>query len=174
MSKEMLSGKSDANRARSVGSTIVVEENKREERGGRLLLLLIAIGLGAVVLTSITVLAPASFYSYVGSPGSINDSGNGAAAAIPSDLASSIKARDGEGIVIEDNGVTKSGTMTITGYSDDEYDVGSQCWIDSLPLFCSGNSVTIWGVPPGPHSFTIVEPSNEETIVPAFTWNVSK
>jgi hypothetical protein len=174
MSKEMLSGKSDANRAGSVGSTIVVEENKREERGGRLLLLLIAVGLGAVVLTSITVLAPSSFYSYVGSPGSINDSGDDAAAAIPTALASSIKATDGEGIVIEDNGVTKSGTMTITGYSNNnKYHVGLQCWIDSLPLFCSGDSLTISGLPHGPHSVTIVEPSSEETIIRAFSWNIS-
>ena len=175
MSKEMLSGKSDANRAGSVGSTIVVEENKREERGGRLLLLLIAIGLGAVVLTSITVLAPASFYGYVRSPGSINDSVDDAAAAIPTALASSVKATDGEGIVIQNNGVTKSGTMTITGYSNNnKYQVGLQCWIDSLPLFCSGDSVTISGVPPGLHSFAIVEPNSEETIVPAFSWNVSQ
>jgi hypothetical protein len=172
MSKEMLPGKSDANRAGSMESTIVVEEKKKiGEGGGRLPSFLIAVGLGAVVLTSISVLAPASFYGYVGSPGSINDSGDGVA-AIPTGLAPSIKAIDGEGIVIENNGVTKSSTMTITGYSEKEYVVGLQCWIDSLPLFCSGDSVTISGLPLGLHSFTIVEPGSEETIVPAFSWTI--
>lgn len=171
----MLPVKSSANRAGSTESTIVVEEKKkRGEGGGRLPLFLIAVGLGALALTSITVLAPASFYGYVESPGRINDSGDGAAAApISTDLAPSIKARDGEGIVIEDNGVTKSGTMTITGYSVNEYDVGLQCWIDSLPLFCSGNSVTISGLPPGGHAFAIAEPSSEETIVRVFSWKIS-
>jgi hypothetical protein len=173
MSKEMLPGKSDANRAGSMESTIVVEENKRGEIGGRLLLFPIAVGLGAVVLTSISVLAPASFYGYVESPGSINDSGDGVAAAIPTRLGPSVKATDGEGVVIEDNGVTTSSTMTISGYSDSKYKVGLQCWIDLLPLYCSGSSVTISGLPPGEHTFAIIEPSSSETIVRALSWKIS-
>jgi hypothetical protein len=181
MSKEMLPGKSSPNPAGGMESTIVVEEKKREEGGvGRLPLFLIAVGLGAVVLISISVLAPVSFYSYVESPGSVKDSGNGdrgdgvaAAAAIPTGLAPSAKATDGNGIVIQNNGVTKSGTMTITGHSDSKYDVGLQCWIDSLPLYCSSDSVTVSGLPSGEHRITIVEPSSGETIVRAFSWNIS-
>jgi hypothetical protein len=180
MSKEMLPVKSSANRASSTESTIVVEEKKkRGEGGGRLPLFLIAVGLGALALTSITVLAPASFYGYVESPDTINDSVNGnrgdgaAAAAIPPGLASSLTATDGKGIVIADNGVTKSGTMTITGFSDSKkYDVGLQCWVDSLPLYCSSNSVTISGLPRGEHTFAI-EPSSDDTIVQAFSWKIS-
>lgn len=179
MSKEMLPVRSSANRASSTESIIVVEEKKkRGEGGGRLPLFLIAVGLGALALTSITVLAPASFYGYVESPGSINDSGNGnrgdgAAAAVPTGLASSLTATDGKGIVIADNGVTKSGTMTITGFSDSKkYNVGLQCWVDLLPIYCSGNSVTISGLPPGEHTFAI-EPSSDDTIVQAFSWKIS-
>ena len=151
-----------------------MKKKKRGEGRERLPLFLIAVGLGAVVLISIAVLAPASFYSYVESPGSISDSGDGrAAAAIPTGLGPSVKATDGRGIVIEDNGVSKSGTITITGHSDSEYDVGLQCWIDSLPLYCSGNSVTISGLPPGDHTFGIVEPSSGKTIVRAFNWKIS-
>ena len=175
----MLPVKSSANRASSTESTIVVEEKKkRGEGGGRLPLFLIAVGLGALALTSITVLAPASFYGYVESPGSINDSGNGnrgdgAAAAVPTGLASSLTATDDKGIVIAENGVTKSGTMTITGFSDSKkYDVGLQCWVDSLPLYCSSNSVTISGLPRGEHTFAI-EPSSDDTIVQAFSWKIS-
>jgi hypothetical protein len=172
MSEETLPVKSGANRTGSAESPVVVEQKKRLEGVDRISLLLIAVGVGTIALTSIIVLAPVSFYGYVESPGSINDSGH-SAAAIPTDLAPSIKAIDGEGVVIEDNGMTKSGTMTITGHSDDNYDVELQCWIDSLPLFCSGNSVTISELPPGPHSVTIVEPGSEETIVRAFSWNIS-
>jgi hypothetical protein len=181
MSKEMLLGKSNANRAHGMESTVVVEEKKkkREEGRGRLPLILIAVGLGAVALTSITVLAPASFYGYVESPGSINDSGNGnkgdgaaAAAALPTALASSVTAIDGKGIVIEHMGVTESGTMTITGLSDSKYGVGLQCSIDSLPAYCGDNSITVSGLPPGEHTITIVDPTSGETIVRAFSWEI--
>jgi hypothetical protein len=172
MSEETLPVKSGANRTGSAESTVVVEQKKRLEGVDRISLLLIAVGVGTIALTSIIVLAPVSFYGYVESPGSINDSGVGAA-AIPTDLTPSIKAIDGEGIVIEDNGVTKSSTMTITGYSNNKYDLGLQCRIDSLPLFCSGHPLTISGLPRGPHSVTIVEPGSEETIVRAFSWNIS-
>jgi hypothetical protein len=180
MSKEMLLGKSNAKGAEGVGSTaVVVEEKKkkREEGRGHLPLILIAVGLAAVALTSITVLAPASFYGFVESPGSINDSGNGnrgdgTAAALPTGLASSVTAIDGKGIVIEHEGVTESGTMTITGYSGGEYDVNLQCSIDTLPLYCGDDSITVSGVPPGEHTIAIVDPTSGETIVQAFSWVV--
>jgi hypothetical protein len=178
MRKEMLPRKLSANQAVSAESPIVVEEKKKEKkkRGGSLLLFLMVVGLGAVALTSITVLAPVTFYGYVASPGSINDSGNrgdGAAAAIPTALAASVTATDGKGIMIEDDGVTKSAKMTITGYSDSKYDARLQCSIDSLPLYCNGSPVTVSGLPPGEHAFAIVEPSSGETIVRAFSWTIS-
>src|SRR5919197_6054833 len=105
MSNEILPGKLSANRAVSVESPpIVVEKKKRGIRRG-LLLFLMAVGLGAVALTSITLLAPVTFYGHVVSPGSIGDSGSrGDGAAIPSALAaSSATATDGKGTVIGDN-----------------------------------------------------------------------
>jgi hypothetical protein len=178
MSKEMLLGKSNTNRAEGVRSTTVVVEEKKKKRGGGLPLILIAVGLAAVALTSITVLAPASFYGYVESPSSINDSGNGnrgdgaAGAALPTGLASSLTAMDGKGNVIEHKGVTESGTMTITGYSDDKYDGGLQCSINSLPLYCGDNSITVSGLPPGEYTIAIVDPTGGETIGQAFSWEI--
>jgi hypothetical protein len=177
MRKEMLPGKLSANPTVSAESSIVVEEKKKRGEGGRLLLFLMAVGIGAVALTSITALAPVSFYGYVASPGSINDDsgnmGDGAAAIPTAVAASSATATDGKGTMIEDNGVTESAKMTISGYSDSKYDAGLRCWIDSLPLYCSGNPVTVSGLPPGEHTFTIVEPSSGETIVRAFSWTIS-
>jgi hypothetical protein len=170
MRKEILPGKLSANRTVSAELPIVVEKEKRGG-GGRLLLFLMAVGLGAVALTSITVLAPVAFYDYVNSPGSIDDRGDGA--AIPTALAASVTATDGKGTMIEDNGMTKSAKMTITGYSDSKYDAGLQCWIDSLPLYCNGSPITLSGLPTGEHVFTIAEPSNGETVVRAFSWNIS-
>jgi hypothetical protein len=178
MSNEMLPGKLSANQAVSAESPPIVIEKKKRGEGGRLLLFLIVVGLGAVMLTSITVLAPVTFYGHVASPGSISDSGNGnrgnGAAAIPTTaLASSATATDGKGTLIEDNGVTKSRTMTITGYSDSSYNTKLQCSIDSLPLYCSGSPVTLSELPAGEHTFAIIEPSSGETIVRAFSWTIS-
>jgi hypothetical protein len=174
MRKEILPGKLSANRAVSAESPIVVEK-KRGGGGRNLLLFLMAVGLGAVALTSITVLAPVAFYDYVNSPGSIDDSGNrgDGASAIQTALAASVTAADGKGTMIGDNGVTESAKMTITAYSDSKYDAGLQCWIDSLPLYCNGSPVTVSGLPPGEHAFTIAEPSSGETVVRAFSWNIS-
>jgi hypothetical protein len=172
MRKEILPGKLSANRTVSAESPIVVEKKERGGGGGRLLLFLVAVGLGAVALTSITVLAPVAFYDYVNSPGSIDDRSDGA--AIPTALAAaSVTATDGKGTMIEDNGMTKSAKMTITGYSDSKYDAGFQCSIDSLPTYCDGSPVTLSGLPPGEHAFTIAEPSSGETVVRAFSWNIS-
>jgi hypothetical protein len=171
MRKEILPGKLSANRTVSTESPIVVEKKERGGGGGRLLLFLVAVGLGAVALTSITVLAPVAFYDYVNSPGSIDDRGDGA--AIPTALAASVTATDGNGAVIEDNGSTKSGEMTMTGYSGKSYSTELSCSIDSLPTYCSGSPVTISGLPPGGHVFTIAEPLSDETTVESFSWDIS-
>jgi hypothetical protein len=176
MRKEILPGKLSANRVVTAESPIVVEKKKKRGEGGRLLLFLMAVGLGAVALTSITVLAPVSFYGYVASPGSINDSGNsGDSVAKPTTaLTASFKAIDGEGNVIEENGVTRSDAITITGYSDSEYDPRLQCSIDSLYIYCNDSGeVSISGLHAGKHTFTSIEPSSGETIVRAFSWNIS-
>jgi hypothetical protein len=177
MSNEILPGKLSANRAVSAESQIVVEEKKKEKkkRGGGLLLFLMAVGLGAVALASITLLAPVAFYGHVDSLGSIDDSGSRAdgAAVIPTALAASVTATDGNGAVIEDNGSTKSGEMTMTGYSGKSYSTELSCSIDSLPTYCSGSPVTISGLPPGGHVFTIAEPLSDETTVESFSWDIS-
>jgi hypothetical protein len=177
MSNEILPGKLSANPSTTVESPIVVKEKKEEKKRGRrgLLLFLMAVGLGAVALTSITLLAPVTFYDHVASPGSISDGGNsGGGAAIPSALAASsaATATDGKGTVIEENGVTNSAEMTIAGYSDSSFSTQLHCSIDSLPTYCSGSPVTLSGLPPGEHTFTIVEPVNDKITVEAFSWDI--
>ena len=185
MSKnEILPGKLSAKPSTSLESLIVVkekkEEKKRGRRRGRLLLFLMAVGLGAVALTSITLLVPVTFYDHVASPGSISDGsnsgGSGSGGAIPTALAasssSSATAMDGKGTIIEDNGVTKSAEMTISGYSDSRYSTELRCSIDSLPAYCSGSPVTISGLPPGEHTFTVVEPINDKITVQSFSWDI--
>jgi hypothetical protein len=177
MSTELLPGKLSANRAVSAESQIVVEEKKKgkKKRGGGLLLFLMAAGLGAVALASITLLAPVDFYGHVdSSPGSIDDSGSRAdgAAVITSTLAASATAIDGNGAMIEDNGSTKSGEMTITGYSDKSFSTELHCAIDSLPSYCSGSPITFSGLPPGEHVFTTVESIKDEITVQYFGWDI--
>jgi|SRR5215203_2077363 len=176
MSKETLPGKLSANRAVSAASPIVVEEKKKEKkRRGSLPLFLLTVGLGAVALASITLLAPVAFYGHVDSPGSIDDTSNrgyGAAAVITSALAASATATDGKGTVIENNGLTESGEMTIAGYSDGSYGTELHCAIDNLPAYCSDSPVTFSGLPPGEHVFTMVESINDQITVQYFGWNI--
>src|SRR5215213_6780628 len=175
MSNEIQLGKLSANRTADVESPIVVEKKKeKKKRPGGLLLFLMAVGLGAVALTSVTLLAPVAFYGYVDSPGGIDSSGSrgDGSAVITSALAASATATDGKGTVIENNGLTKSGEMTIAGYLDSSYSTEVQCAINSLPTFCSGRPVTLSGLPPGEHIFTIVEPINDQITVQYFSWGI--
>ena len=172
----MLPRKLSANRAVSAGSQFVVEEKKKEkERRGSLFMFLLAVGLGAVAAGSITLVAPVAFYGHVDSPGSIEDNsgdrGDGAA-VITSALAASATATDGKGTVIENNGLTESGEMTIAGYSDGSYSTELHCAIDNLPAYCSGSPVTFSGLPPGEHVFTMVESINDQITVQYFGWNI--
>jgi hypothetical protein len=100
----------------------------------------------------------------------ITDSGDSVAKPTTA-LPASFKAIDGKGNVIEENGVTKSDWITITGYSDIEYDPRLQCSIDSFHIYCNDSGdVGLSDLPTGKHTFTVVEPSNGEMIVRAFSW----
>jgi hypothetical protein len=177
MSNEIQLGKLSANRTVDAESPIVVEKKKeKKKRPGGLLLFLMAVGLGAVALTSITLLSPVAFYGRVDSPGSIDSSGSkgDGSAVISTALASSAAAIDGKGVAIEANGLTKSADMTIAGYSDISYSTELSCSIDSLPTYCSGSPVTLSGLPPGEHVFTIAEPVRDEITVQSFSWEISE
>jgi hypothetical protein len=175
MSNEILPGKLSSNPAVSAESRIVVKEKKK--RGSRgLLLFLMAVGLGAVALTSITLLSPVAFYGRVDSPGSIDSSGSkgDGSAVISTALAASATATDGKGVAIEANGLTKSADMTITGYSDSRFSTELRCLIDSQPMYCSGSPVTLSGLPPGEHVFTVMEPVHDKITVQSFGWEISE
>ena len=175
MSNEILPGKLSANRSVIVELPVVREKKNKKRRGGQPLFLL-GVGLGAVALASITLLAPVAFYDHVDSPGSIDDTSSrgDAAAIITSALAASATATDGKGTVIENNGLTESDEMTIAGYSDGSYGTELHCAIDNLPAYCSGSPVTFSGLPPGEHVFTIVESINDQTAAQYFGWNISE
>jgi hypothetical protein len=172
MSNQILPGKLSAKRTVSAESPIIVEKKKKSGKG--LLLFLIAVGLGAVALASISLLAPMAFYSHVDSPGSIDDTSSrgDATAVITGALAASATATDGNGVVIENNGLTESDEMTITGYSDSSYSKELKCALDSLPAYCSGSPVTFSGLPPGEHAFTMVESINDKITVQYFGWDI--
>ena len=177
MSNEILPAKLSANRSVSAESPIVVEKKKeKKKRAGGLPLFLLAVGLGAVALASITLLAPVAFYDHVDRTGGIDDTssrGDGAAVRT-SALAASATATDGDGTMIENNGSTKSGEMIIAGYSDSSYSTELRCSIDSLPLYCSGSPVTISGLPPGKHTFTMAKSVDDETTAHSFSWEISE
>jgi hypothetical protein len=174
MSNEILPGKLSANRSVIAESPVVREKNKK--RRGSLLLFLLTVGLGAVALASITLLAPVAFYGHVDSPGSIDDNSGGSSndggAVTTSALAASATATDGKGTLIENNGLTKSDEMTIAGYSDNGYSTELHCAIDNLPAYCSGNPVTFSGLPFGEHVFTVVESINDKIMVQYFGWDI--
>lgn len=172
MSNQILPGKLSAKRTVSAESPIIVEKKKKSGKG--LLLFLMAVGLGAVALASISLLAPMAFYSHVDSPGSIDDTSSrgDAAAVITGALAASATATDGNGVVIENNGLTESDEMTIAGYSDSSYSKELRCALDSLPAYCSGSPVTFSGLPPGEHVFTTVESINDQITVQYFGWGI--
>jgi hypothetical protein len=175
MTSEILSEKLSANSAVSAEPPLIIEK-KETARKGRLLFLM-AIGLGTVALASISLLAPVTFYDRVGSPGTIGDdsSNGGDGAIVPSALAaSSATAIDGKGIAIGDNGVTKSAEITITGYSDSTYSTDLRCSVDSFSTYCSGGPVTLSGLPPGEHTFTVMGSVSDKTAVQSFSWNISE
>ena len=178
MSNEILPGKLSANRTVSAESPIVVEKMKERKKGaGGLLLFLMAIGLGAVAAASMTLLAPVAFYVHVDNPGSIDDNSGSRSdgeAVTPTALAASATATDGKGTVIEANGLTKSADMTITGYSDSRFSTELRCLIDSQPMYCSGSPVTLSGLPPGEHVFTVMEPVHDKITVQSFGWEISE
>jgi hypothetical protein len=168
MSKEMLPRKLTGDQSLAAEPSIVIETNKDKKRRGSMMFLL-AVAVGVVALTSITLLAPVIFYYDIKSSSSIGNSGYGA--AIPTDMAASLRATDAKGYVIDNNGVTRSEHISISGYSDSRYNTKLRCYIDELPIYCDGSPVVISGFPFGEHRFTIKQPSSSgETTVHAFSW----
>ncbi len=156
------------------GPSIGVETNKDKKRGSLTeFLLYVAVGVGVLVaLTSIVLLAPVVFHNDIKSSESSGDSGY--ASAIPTDMAATLKATDGKGRVIEDNGVTDSDEMTITGYSHSSYSAKLSCEINLNDAYCNGGVVKLSGLPPGGYTFTVEEPLGDETRVQSLSWDISE
>ena len=174
MSNEILPRKLSANRSVSTEPPVVVEKKESKKSRGGLLLFLLIVGLGAIALTSITMLAPVVLYSPNEDPTSIDEASDRgkAEAVVAGALAASATATDGEGNVIKNYGLTESDDMTIAGYSDSNYSTELNCAINNLPAYCSGGPVTFSGLPPGKHVFSTVESINDQIIVQYFSWEI--
>jgi hypothetical protein len=182
MSKEMLPEKLSNDQSSDQGlgpeSIPIVIETNEGKRERSLVVFLVAVGIGILVLTTIVLLPYVNsfggniFGSVSSSTATTTTTDKGDSVAKPTTaLPASFKAIAGDGNVIEENGVTKSDWIAITGYSYSEYDPSLQCSIDSLHIYCSDNGeIGLSDLPIGKHTFTVVEPSNGETIVRAFSW----
>jgi hypothetical protein len=174
MSNEILPRKLSANRSVSAESPVVVEKKESKKRRGGLLLFILTVGLGVIALSIITLLGPVAFYGHVNGPSSVDDTSSRgeAQAVVTGALAASATATDGEGTLIENNGLTRSGEMTIADYSDSSYSTELHCAIDNLPAHCSGSPVIFSGLPPGKHVFDTVESINDKITVQYFGWEI--
>jgi hypothetical protein len=144
MSKEMLQRKLSEDQGFGPESPppIVIETEKEKKRGG-LAVLIIAVGVAIVALAGIALLIYVNsfggniFGGVSGSSSSTTTDSGDSVAKPTTALIASFKAIDGEGNVIEENGVTRSDAITISGYSGIEYDPRLQCSIDSLHIYCN-------------------------------------
>jgi hypothetical protein len=174
MSKEMLGEKLNGVQGPGPESVPIVTQTMKGKREGLRVVFLVAVGIGILVLGSIFLLPYVNSLggSIPGGISSTTDSGSGAL-EVTGALEPSFKAIDGKGDVIEENGVTKSDGITITGYSDSEYDARLQCSIDSFNVYCrDGGPISMFPLHAGKHTFTVIEPSSGETIVRSFSWNI--
>jgi hypothetical protein len=177
MSKEMLPRELSAQKDFGREPPIVIETKEGKGKGPSVFLLL-AVGVGILALAAISLLPYLNPFggNIIGSISSSSISGNSGENVVKETaaLSASFKAIDGKGNVIENsnNGISRSEQITISGYSDSEYSTKLRCSIDSLPAYCDGSPVTISGLPPGLHTFTVEEPSGGETIVRAFNWHI--
>jgi hypothetical protein len=185
MRKEMLPEKLSRDQSRDQGLgpeslPIVIETNERK-RERSIVVFLVAVGIGILVLTTIVLLPYVNSFggNIFGSVSSSStattttDRGDSVAKSTTA-LPASFKAIADNGNVIEENGVTKSDWIIISGYSDSEYDPRLHCSVDSLHIYCGDSrEIGLSDLPIGKHIFTVVEPSNGETIVRAFSWKIT-
>jgi hypothetical protein len=169
MSKEMLSRKLIGDQNLTAEPSTATETNK-DKRGTSQIGFLLVVALGAVALISLTLLVPIIPY-YKNESNSADNSIH--SAAIPADMAAFITAKDGNGAAIEDNGLTKSAQAVIEGYSDSRYSSALRCSVNSFPTYCNGGPVTLSGLPPGQHVFTVIERLNDEITAQSFNWKIS-
>jgi hypothetical protein len=173
MSKEMPGEKLNGVQGPGPESVPIVTETREGKREGLRVVFLVAVGVGILVLASIFLLPYVNSLrgSIPAGMSSTTDSGSGAL-EVTGTLEPSFKAIDGKGNVIEENGVSESAKITITGYSDSGYDARLQCSIDSFNVYCKdGGPISMSPLHAGKHTFTIIEHSSGETIVRDFSWN---
>jgi hypothetical protein len=133
MSEEMLPRKLSEALAPESLPTII--ETNKEKRQGLILVCLIAVGVVIVPVASIVLLPYVNSLegNIFGGVSSTTDSANDAFEATTTALGASFKAIDAKGDEIENNdGVTRSEQITLTGYSDSLYSTEMLCTTDML------------------------------------------
>ena len=86
--------------------------------------------------------------------------------------ALSVQAIDGADLKIPSGGTTSSSAITISNYYGDGYTVGLECYIDSFPVYCDGSPVTIQSLPPGAHSFILIEEGSSDKALSGLEWTI--
>jgi hypothetical protein len=114
---------------------------------------IIAIVITAVGLASMVLLTHLDV-------GIIGNSGGSNTSPSVGKLLGTVKAQDGNGISIENNGVSKSDTVTFSQYYSDSYTTGLRCTFDSFPVYCDGSPVTLSHIPVGKHTLLMSEAGN--------------
>ena len=169
MVEEIPSEKLASEHSPGPGPAVVINKSGKKRPG--LAVFLVAVGVGIAALIGMALMPyvtslPSSMFG-VEQP----ISGGKSDAAVTTVLSDSVKATDGKGIVVEDNGLTRSAEISIADYSDSAYAPGLHCSIDSLPLYCDGTPITISGLPPGQHTFATLIHSNGGKMTETFSWN---
>ena len=127
----------------------------RESTSSSIGMPVVAIAIAAFGLASIILL------TYLNAGVSVIDgSGNSGTSGSVGKLLGSLNAVDGNGMSIENSGVSKSDTVTFSQYYSDSYTTGLRCTFDSFPVYCDGSPVTLSHIPVGKHTLVMGEAGN--------------
>ncbi|MCI0565471.1 MAG: hypothetical protein MN733_43960 [Nitrososphaera sp.] len=122
-----------------------------------------AVAGGIVALAAIGLLAHLSLGASV----------SGIEIAPTPELASAWVASDGYGISIDNGGVSKSDTITISDYFSGGYTTKLDCTIDSYPVYCDSSPFSIYGLPDGEHTIEMTETGTAGKAPLSFSWIIS-
>ena len=147
----------------------ITMKKKNERRKMRAIQLGVAV---AALLGAVAVIHPGLEQIGSGNPSLKADSIP--VAALHDSLASalSVQAIDGADLKIPSGGTTSSSAITISNYYGDGYTVGLECYIDLFPVYCDGSPVTIQSLPPGAHSFILMEEGSSDKALSGLEWTI--
>jgi|SRR5215211_198893 len=147
---------------------------KRNERRSMGAIPLVGLGVAvAALLGAVAVIHPGLGQIGSGNPSLKADSIPVAVSQGSLASALSVQAIDDAGLKIPSGGTTSSSAITISNYHGGGYMVGLECYIDSFPVYCDGSSpVTMHGLPPGAHSFILMEEGSSGKALSGLEWTI--